>query len=807
MDGSPAAAPATAKNPEMPGASPFVYDFHLNLPVGLAGSVRGVIPPGLTAFGGILSNNLCSAQTATLAVEEFTPPERTAMMAASPELSALARVQDREDLVAIRRAMEAVEVVSYHWNTTTDTLRWSANAVDVLGCDPAAIASGRGFANLLDPDNITSRFDTIMRGQARDTGNGVSYQIEYLFRPEGKQGGLAVWLEDHGKWFAGPDGRPIEAYGTVRRIDDRHKRDQHLSFIGNCDPLTGMMNRGRMAEALGETITVAAREQSSCAFLIAAINNLPVVNEAYGFEIADEVIVAMGRRLRQVVRTGDAIARYSGSKFGIILNTCSDEDLEVAVERFLSVARDSVIETQKGPVWAMLSVGAINLPQYASDANTAMARAEEALAEALRLPSDGCVIYRPSEKRSTMRALNARCATEIVQCLKADRFKLAYQPIVSATTGKVLMHEALLRMADDQGEMIAAAHLVPVAEKLGLVRLIDRAVVQMTIADLYRYPATSLSINVSGTTATDPRWFNQITDIIAANASVSSRLTVEITETVALSDIATTRRFVETLRNIGCSVAIDDFGAGFTSFRNIRDLPVNILKLDGSFCSDLNQNLENQYFLHALVELAQKCNLKTIAEWVERPEDAEMLRGWGVDFFQGNLFGPASMAPPEKTEEALTFDLVPNSAGAAGLDDGLDEAPEGAVAVAKVNAVPEYHAAPNLPAFNVAHAPEPQRFELQFDAAAVNVAAEDDIIVPEPAAPAARFKPDVSAPAVAAEPAPVAVEETPAPAAIEPPPAPVATAEPEFPAADEELPQLLREALDALDACFRPKAA
>ena len=150
-----------------------------------------------------------------------------------------------------------------------------------------------------------------------------------------------------------------------------------------------MMNRGRMTEALGEAMTVAARDNGSCAFVIAAINNLSVVNEAYGFEVADEVIVNVGRRLRQVVRTGDAIARYSGSKFGLILNNCGEEDLHIAAERFLSVARESVIETERGPVWALLSIGALVLPQNAQDANTAMARAEEALTEARRLPSAG----------------------------------------------------------------------------------------------------------------------------------------------------------------------------------------------------------------------------------------------------------------------------------------------------------------------------------------------------------------------------------------------------------------------------------
>ena len=439
------------------------------------------------------------------------------------------------------------------------------------------------------------------------------------------------------------NGRPAEVFGTIRRIDDRHSRDQHLSFLGNCDPLTGLMNRGRLAEALGETLSTANREQGNCAFLIAAVNNLGVVNEAYGFEVADEVIVALSRRLRQVVRTGDAIARYSGSKFGIILNNCQEEELQTAIDRFINIARESVIETEHGPVWAMLSIGAVVVPKYAPDANIAMARAEEALAEARRLPSDGSAIYRPSSKRVAERGLNARCATEIVKCLKEDQFKLGFQPIVSAATRDVVMHEALLRMNDANGDLITGAHLIPVAEKLGLVRLIDRAVAQMTIATLHHYPQAQLAMNVSGSTATDPRWFNQLTEIIAANQSIANRLTVEITETIALGDLKETFSFVEALRNIGCSVAIDDFGAGFTSFRNLRDLPVNIVKLDGSFCRDLKHNAANQYLVRTLIDLTHKFDLKTIAEWVETPEDAEILKDANVDLMQGNLFGEVAV--------------------------------------------------------------------------------------------------------------------------------------------------------------------
>lgn len=546
----------------------------------------------------------------------------------------------------LRIAVESAGLAAYHWTIESDEITWSENAADILGCDPRAIGSGRAFASFLDPDNFTSRYDAVMRTQSIDEGSGVSFQIEYKFRPEGRMGRASLWLEDHGSWYAGPDGRPAEVFGTVRRIDARHQRDQHLSFLGNCDPLTGMMNRGRLTEALGEAMTVAEREGTNCAFVIAAINNLSVVNEAYGFEVADEVIINMGRRLRQVVRTGDAIARYSGSKFGLILNNCGEDDLAIAAERFLSVARESVIETERGPVWALLSIGCLILPKHADDPNTAMARAEEALTEARRQPSDGFVVYKPSPQRSSERTLNAHSATEIVRCLRENRFRLAYQPVVDAATGVPAFHEALLRMEDSAGEIIAAAHLIPIAEKLGLVRLIDRAVVQMTIAALHKYPDARLSLNVSGTTATDPRWYPQITELIASNRSVTDRMIVEITETVALGDLRETIRFVEQLRDLGCKVAIDDFGAGYTSFRNLRALPVDILKLDGTFCSDLSGNSDNQYFVKSLIDLAHTFKLRTVAEWVENEPDASLLRQWGVDLMQGKLFGEASLEAP-----------------------------------------------------------------------------------------------------------------------------------------------------------------
>ena len=559
------------------------------------------------------------------------------------------------------RALGLTRQVSYHWDIAADHITWSANARDVLGFDPAHIESGRQFATLMDSENFFSRYDTVLRSARRDAGDGVPYEIEYRLKSNGHPDTASPWIEDGGRWFAGPDGNPAEAIGIMRIADERHKRDQKMNFLSNCDPLTGMMNRVRMSDALGEAINVATNDKQPCAFAIVAVNNLDVMNEAYGFEVADEVIVALGQRLRQVMRTGDGIARYSGSKFGIILNACKADELNAALERFMRAVRDSVIETKLGPVWALLSIGAVSLPATGDTASIAIAHAEEALSEAFRLPGDGYVVFNASDERKNRRLLNARCATEIVSCLRDGLFKLAFQPMFDAKTGQIIMHEALLRMADTTGVLITAGHLVPIAERLGLIRLIDRAVLQLALQTLQTFADARLSINISATTVTDPRWNAQLLDMIAATPEPASRLVVEITETAALDNLPTSHDFVSSLRKLGCGVALDDFGAGYTSYRNLRELPLTMIKLDGSFCCNLAEGGENHTFVRSMVELAHAFDLQVVAEWVNTVEDAEILARHGVNFLQGNMLGEASIIAPWKGAHGAAFELGANN--------------------------------------------------------------------------------------------------------------------------------------------------
>ncbi len=177
------------------------------------------------------------------------------------------------------------------------------------------------------------------------------------------------------------------------------------------------------------------------------------------------------------------------------------------------------------------------------------------------------------------------------------------------------------------------------------MRLVDRRALEMAVAQLYAHEDIKLSINVSGTTACDQSWLQSFINYVRENREVAERMTVELTETAALHGFEENSRFVTRLRDMGCRVAIDDFGAGYTSFRNLHNLHVDMVKIDGDYVKNLSTSPDNQLFVRTLVDLAKNFRLETVAEWVSSEEDAKLLLELGVDYFQGYYFGEPTVSP------------------------------------------------------------------------------------------------------------------------------------------------------------------
>lgn len=533
---------------------------------------------------------------------------------------------------------------TFFWDIVGDTLQWSDNVASVLRDIPCeALSRAFEFAKLIEPMRGI-RSDAVLNSTGNDSGEGVPYRIEYGLRAS--TSAAVLWIEESGHWFSGADGKPSHARGIICVNNERHARDEQLLKLSQDDPLTGEFNRTRLVAAVAESFEEAARFRSSFAFMLVGIDHLARLNDAFGHQVADEVILEVAKRIRARLRGGDVLGRFSGNKFGLILKNCTVDDMQVAAERFLAGIRDEVVPTQSGPVALTASIGAINAPRHARTVEEAMSRTQEALDLAKSRRRGSLMMWRPNVERDAQRRVNIRVTDEIVTALNERRIVMAYEPVVTAASRQTAFHECLVRMQQEDGQYSLSPDIVPVAEKLGLIRLVDHRVLELVVAELAAAPHVQLSLNISPDTTMDPDWWASIESLMRANPGVAERLIVEITETVAIQDIDDVRGFVTRLKNFGSRIAIDDFGAGYTSFRNLRKLGVDIVKIDGAFVQNIVRSSDDRAFVQTLIDLAHRLDIKTVAEWVQDEESAALLRGWGCDYIQGRLTGLATLTRP-----------------------------------------------------------------------------------------------------------------------------------------------------------------
>ncbi len=551
----------------------------------------------------------------------------------------------------LRLALQADDAVLYSWSLADDRIEWGDALLGLLNLeDTKAIANGADFNRYLDPTGISAR-ENLRTNPSPDFS---LFKIEYRFQaPNGED----CWLEDRGQRLFSGDGRPDRVVGVVRVITGRKQREAKLNYLATYDELTGHLNRSQLRDQLDQLLSNLVSSSGKGAYMIAGINDLSIINGDYGFDVADEVIVGVGSRIRGSLTPNDFIGRCSGNKFGIVLVETSPDRMSELAEQIVANVGGSAIETTAGPVPSTISVGCVSLPDGIQDAEKAMIHAEEALDQAKHSAQTRISVFNKSVKTESIRKRNAFVADQVVSALNDRRIRLAFQPIVSASTLEVHQYECLIRMVEPDESIVPAGEFIPIAEELGLIRLLDRRVLDLVVECLHDNADVQLALNVSGMTATESACLEGYIDHLEANAGIADRLTVELTETSAIRDLEESVRFLTRLRDLGCQIAIDDFGAGYTSFRNLQALVVDSVKIDGAFIRGLETSQDNQLFVRTLVDLAKNFELETVAEWVGNEEQAELLRQYGVDYLQGFFIGEPKMdlndAAPVMTREAL----------------------------------------------------------------------------------------------------------------------------------------------------------
>jgi len=546
----------------------------------------------------------------------------------------------RATLRHVLAALEGAGDLAYSWDLGRDALAWHGADAAVFGiADPVSIATGRAFTERIHVEDRDVRASLLEGHVVR----GETFECEY--RLLGDDGGV-IWVQDRGSAEFDAKGRLKRVVGVLRHVTDRKAEERRLELLANYDELTGHFNRGRLKQALDQVLSASLRSGAPGAYLAVDIDRLSTINDAFGYEVADQIIVEIARRLDRYVRHSDVIGRVGGNRFGIVLTNCTQEGVATAAEKVIALIGQVPIATRVGPVYATVSIGGANFPDQAKTAYEMMTRAETALAEAKRAGRDCFTPYRLVESQRRQHRVDMALGERVHDALKTNRLVFAYQPVVDVASGAVEYHECLLRMIAEDGSIVPASAFVPVIEQLGFIRLLDRYVLELAVKEVEHHPGVTLGFNISGFTASDRAWLRLIVSLLKDKPEVARRLIVEITETAALHDVQESARFVRALKDLGCRVALDDFGAGFTSLGHLQVLPVDIVKIDGAFVRRLNDSYDNQVFLRHLVGLASGFGLVTVAECVETASEAVILRREGVRFLQGYYYGVPTIEKP-----------------------------------------------------------------------------------------------------------------------------------------------------------------
>ena len=530
-------------------------------------------------------------------------------------------------------ALAAAGDVAYEWNLASDAMVWRGPLAEAIGIsDTAAIATARAFVGRINPEDLPQRQHRLNFHLA---GTGL-FDCEYRVRGED---GHFHWVHDRGRAERDDQGRPIRIVGIMRVVTSRKEAEHRLEQLANFDELTGLSNKQRLSDAIDEVTGGNAATATSGAYLVIGIDNMTMINDAFGYEAADTVLVEVGRRLERCIGRNDTLGRVGGDRFGILLVNCAEPKIAAMSELVLAAMSEVPIYTPAGPIYITISIGSVAFPQQAATAQDVITRAETALAEAKHAGRDCFAAYRLTEPQRSQHRASMAIGERVQRALKADRLLFAFQPVVHAKSGAVDYYECLLRMRGEDDAIIAASQFVPAIEQLGFIRSIDRFVLERAITELDACEGVNFGINISGLTAADQPWLRALVALLAERPRMASRLVIEITETAALRDLDESAGFVKTVRNLGCRVALDDFGAGFTSLRHLEALALDIVKIDGSFVRGLINRPDNQAVLRHLLGLAHGLGLTTVAEWVETAEEAKLLEQQGVDLLQGYHFG------------------------------------------------------------------------------------------------------------------------------------------------------------------------
>lgn len=435
-----------------------------------------------------------------------------------------------------------------------------------------------------------------------------------------------------------------EELGAVISFEDiTHKRTllQQMTWQAQHDPLTGLVNRIEFERRTQQALDSASSFNRQHALLYLDLDQFKIVNDTCGHHAGDELLRQITSVFAGNIRHRDTLARMGGDEFAVLLENTSLEQAHTIAKKLTELAQEFRFSYDDKLFKVGASVGVVSITPDAKDLATLLSDADAACYAAKEAGRNRVQIHSPDDAALLGKRRQMHWVSRINHAIDENRLQLYFQKIKSLNNPGTPEHwEVLLRLTDEQGDIVPPGAFLPSAERYGLMLNIDQWVLKRVLSELAKYQnVPEFSVNLSGTSLVDPRFLDYASALVEKNHALAKKICFEITETAAIINFAAAQEFMRAMKRFGCLFALDDFGSGMSSFGYLKNLPVDYLKIDGVFVRDILDDKIDLFMVESINRIAQLMNMQTIAEFAENETIVDKLSEIGVNYAQGYAVG------------------------------------------------------------------------------------------------------------------------------------------------------------------------
>jgi diguanylate cyclase (GGDEF)-like protein/hemerythrin-like metal-binding protein/PAS domain S-box-containing protein len=537
----------------------------------------------------------------------------------------------------LQEAMDYAKIGRWSILYNTKVAEWSPQMYTLFGLKPSIAPGPETLCTIMKNEFHQPFFTSLQR--SFDTGD--EHHVEYqITRPiDGEE----RWIECRGKINYDKDGTPSSVSGFVQDITERKENESKITKLAYYDPLTSLPNRRLLFDRLNQTLALSDRKKAFNAILFIDIDNFKHINDTHGHEYGDVLLQQAAKRISNCIRQGDTLARIGGDEFVLILSSL--DILEVKAASEAEIVAHKVLRVLSLPYHvnrhqfnSSASIGVTLFNDSSILSSELMKQADIAMYQAKDSGKNAAYFYQPQMQQVLSERI--KLEKELTKALKYQQFELYYQPQIN-NHDKVIGAEALIRWLHPKGGMISPDNFIPLAEETGLIIPIGDWVLERAFQMLSQWKKQSLtqpltlSVNVSYKQFRQPDFVSKLERLIKTYDADISKLKLELTETMLVDDIDLTLSNMEALKKSGILFSLDDFGTGYSSLQHLKRLPISQLKIDRSFISELETNIDDQSIVKTTILMANALGINVIAEGVETSNQSLFLKSHGCLSFQG----------------------------------------------------------------------------------------------------------------------------------------------------------------------------